>query len=55
MIDITNQLHTKFIAPCFALLGALFCSVAIAQEVTTEQVTESIYVINGKGVTSACS
>ena len=49
MPDITNHLRTNLTSFCLALLGGLFCSAAIAQEVTTEQLTDSIYVIKGKG------
>jgi cyclase len=49
MIVISHSLKTKIGSLCLASLASVFCTAVFAQEVTTEQVTESIYIIKGNG------
>ncbi len=49
MIVFSHGLKTKIGWLCLASLGGVFSTTIFAQEVTTEQVTESIYVIKGNG------
>ncbi len=49
MMVISHSLKIKIVSLCFASLGGVYSTTVLAQEVTTEKVTESIYVIKGKG------